>query len=58
MARRFWIETPDVILLAIGGVARMPRIPEKPPQELAVAIAGPLVNVVIALLIFLLIGTT
>src|SRR6202043_2572516 len=36
MARRFGIETPDVILLPIGGVALMPRMPEKPAQELAV----------------------
>jgi Zn-dependent protease len=57
IARRFGIKTPDVILLPIGGVARMPRMPEKPAQELAVAIAGPMVNVAIALLIFLLIGT-
>ncbi|HUB64139.1 MAG TPA: site-2 protease family protein [Methylocella sp.] len=57
MARRFGIETPDVILLPIGGVARMPRMPEKPTQELAVAIAGPMVNVVIAFLIFLALGT-
>jgi Zn-dependent protease/CBS domain-containing protein len=56
MARRFGIETPDVILLPIGGVARIPRMPEKPSQELAVAIAGPLVNVVIAFLLFLLLG--
>ncbi|HTV34138.1 MAG TPA: site-2 protease family protein [Methylocella sp.] len=57
MARRFGIETPDVILLPIGGVARISRMPEKPSQELAVAIAGPLVNVAIALLIFLVLGT-
>ena len=57
MARRFGIETPDVILLPIGGVARMPRMPEKPTQELAVAIAGPMVNVIIAFLLFLVLGT-
>jgi Zn-dependent protease len=56
MARRFGIETPDVILLPIGGVALMPRMPEKPAQELAVAVAGPMVNVVIAFFLFLLLG--
>src|ERR1700730_5589583 len=54
--RRFGIETPDVILLPIGGVALMPRMPEKPAQELAVAVAGPMVNVVIAFLLFLVLG--
>jgi Zn-dependent protease len=53
MARRFGIETPQVTLLPIGGVASLQRMPEKPAQELAVAIAGPLVNVGIALVILL-----
>jgi stage IV sporulation protein FB len=47
-ARAFGVETPDVTLLPIGGVARLARIPEKPVQELLIAVAGPLVNVAIA----------
>ena len=51
MARRFGIRTPQVILSPIGGIASLERMPEKPRQELLVAVAGPLVNVVIALLL-------
>lgn len=55
-ARRFGAQTLDVVLLPIGGVARMKSIPEKPAQELAVALAGPCVNLVIAFVLISLIG--
>jgi Zn-dependent protease/CBS domain-containing protein len=49
MARRFGVRTPDVILLPIGGVARLERIPEEPRQELLIALAGPAVTLAIIL---------
>ncbi len=52
-ARRFGVHTYDIVLTPIGGMARVVDMPENPRQEIAIAIAGPLVSLSLAAIVFL-----
>jgi Zn-dependent protease/CBS domain-containing protein len=52
VARHHGIKVPDITLLPIGGVASMAGVPKKPSEELKISIAGPLLNIVLAILLF------
>ena len=56
VARAFGIHTPEVILLPIGGLAKLKRIPSEPDQELAIAVAGPAVNFALFTILVLMLG--
>ncbi|MFQ5942211.1 MAG: site-2 protease family protein [Anaerolineales bacterium] len=43
-AQSYGIQVKQIVLLPIGGLAQLGRMPEKPSQELVISAAGPLVN--------------
>jgi len=56
--RRYGITVRDIVLLPIGGMARAERIPEKPREEILVAIMGPVVNFALAIIFFVILWLT
>ncbi|MBN2524900.1 MAG: site-2 protease family protein [Deltaproteobacteria bacterium] len=53
--RRYGVHTEDIVLTPIGGMARMQNIPQRPKEEIAISIAGPLVSFTIAGISFALV---
>jgi Zn-dependent protease/CBS domain-containing protein len=51
-AMRYGVKVEDITLYPIGGVARMEEIPDKPRQELGIAIVGPLTNLALAAMLW------
>ncbi|MBI4859643.1 MAG: site-2 protease family protein [Candidatus Riflebacteria bacterium] len=51
MARRFGVETDEILILPVGGVARLHRELDRPGDEILVALAGPAVNMALATLL-------
>lgn len=54
-AKSFGINTKRITLLPIGGMATLESFPESPKQELLITFAGPLVNIIIAVLLYFII---
>lgn len=48
VAQRLGVEVRSITLLPIGGVAALRSIPENPWHEMAITVAGPLMNLVVA----------
>ena len=55
VAARFGIKAKDIVLLPIGGIASIEKFPGNPKQEIAISLAGPFVNIAIAVLLVLFI---
>ena len=53
-AQHYDVEVKQIVLLPIGGVAELARIPENPKEEFVIAAAGPIANVFIAVFMIIL----
>lgn len=55
-AQYFGIPVREIVLTPLGGIAMITKNPDKPLHELIIAVAGPVVNVLIAIVLFLVTG--
>ena len=58
VARRYGVHTRNILLTPIGGIANLEGMPRAPKAELAIALAGPAVNVALAVVLGILLGVT
>jgi Zn-dependent protease/predicted transcriptional regulator len=56
VAQQLDVEVKSITLLPIGGVAALRQIPENPWHEIAITLAGPMVNAAIAIVLFPFVG--
>ena len=56
VAQHYNINVKSIMLLPIGGLANLERLPEKPEQEFFIAIAGPLVSFGLAFILAPIVG--
>jgi len=56
IARHYGKETKSITLLPIGGMAAIEEMTKNPLQEIAIALIGPFINVVIAGILYVLVG--
>ncbi len=56
VAQQLGVEVKSITMLPIGGVAALKRIPENPWHEIAITLAGPMVNLAIAVVLLPFIG--
>jgi Zn-dependent protease/CBS domain-containing protein len=56
MAKKFGSNVRDITLLPIGGISSMEEMPEKPTQEIVMTVIGPMINLVIAGVLYISLG--
>ncbi len=54
VAKRYGIKIKRIVLIPIGGLSEMDETPKDPAQELRIALAGPVANLVIALISYII----